>query len=123
MKYQILQIHVTDAEADLINETGDFNAVPKFTAQLAMRRTFDGDITGIAKDAFDSGYFTHVANITANDLEHVFQISNLGNEEDRIERLDRMHSLSVGDLVIDGNDIVWVVANFGFEEVCELEAA
>lgn len=123
MKYQILQIRVTDAEADLINETGDFNAVPKFTAQLAMRRTFDGDITGIAKDAFDSGYFTHVANITANDLEHVFQISNLGNEEDRIERLDRMHSLSVGDLVIDGNDIVWVVANFGFEEVCELEAA
>lgn len=122
MKYQVLQIHVTDAEADLINETGDFNAVPKFTAQLKMRRQFDGDITGIAKDAFNSGYFTHVANITASDLDHVFQISNMGLEEN-IERLDRMHSVSVGDIIIDENNIVWVVANFGFEEVMELAEA
>jgi len=122
MKYQVLQIHVTDAEADLINETGDFNAVPKFTAQLKMRRQFDGDITGVAKDAFNSGYFTHVANITASDLDHVFQISNMGLEEN-IERLAPMHSVSVGDIIIDENNIVWVVANFGFEEVMELAEA
>ena len=120
MKYQVLQIHVTDAEVDLINETGDFNAVPKFTAQLKMRRQFDGNIAEIAKNAFNSGYFTHVANITASDLDHVFQISNMGLEEN-IERLDRMHSVSVGDIIIDENNIVWVVANFGFEEVMELE--
>ena len=36
MKYQVLQIRITDAEADLINETGDFNAVPKFKARRDM---------------------------------------------------------------------------------------
>lgn len=125
MKYQILQIRVTDAEIDLINETGDFNAVPKFAAKrdLDFAEMKGTTIEVLAKEYFDKGYYTHVANIEGSDLEHVFQISNLGNEEDRVERLDRMHSLSVGDLVIDGNDIVWVVANFGFEEVCELEAA
>jgi hypothetical protein len=43
--------------------------------------------------------------------------------EENIERLDRMHSISVGDLVLDENNILWVVANFGFNEVCELEVA
>ena len=121
MKYQVLQIRITDAEADLINESGDFNAVPKFKAQLDMRMKFDGgDITDAAKKAFDAGYYDHVANITASDLAHVYEISNLGNAEERIERLDRMHSVSVGDIIIDENNIVWVVANFGFEEVMEL---
>lgn len=123
MKYQILQIRITDAEADLINESGDFNAVPKFKAQLDMRMKFDGDITDVAKKAFDAGYYDHVANITASDLAHVYEISNLGNAEERIERLDRMHSVSVGDIIIDENNIVWVVANFGFEEVMELAEA
>ena len=34
-----------------------------------------------------------------------------------------MTSISVGDIVLDENGIVWVVADFGFEEVMELEAA
>lgn len=122
MKYQILQIKITDAEADLINETGDFNAVPKFKAQCDMRVKFDGDITEVARPAFDAGYYTHVANITACDLPGVFETGNIGPEEN-IERLDRMHSISVGDIIIDENNIVWVVANFGFEEVMELEEA
>lgn len=123
MKYQILQIQITDAEADLINETGDFNAVPKFKAQCDMRVKFDGDITEVARAAYEAGYYDHVANITASDLQHVYEISNLGNAEEKIERLERMHSVSVGDIIIDENNIVWVVANFGFEEVMELEVA
>ena len=124
MKYQILQIRVTDAEADLINETGDFNAVPKFKARRDMDfpRLVGKSIEELAKESFEAGYYTHVANIEANDLEHVFHIGNMGPEE-KIERLDRMHSVSVGDIIIDENNIVWVTADFGFEEVCELEAA
>jgi len=124
MKYQVLQIRVTDAEADLINETGDFNAVPKFKARRDMDfpRLAGKSIEQLAKESFEAGYYTHVANITASDLEHVFHIGNMGPEES-IERLDRMHSVSVGDIVIDENNIVWVVANFGFEEVMELAEA
>lgn len=125
MKYQILQIQITDAEVDLINETGDFNAVPKFGAKryLEFAEVKGTTIEVLAKEYFDKGYYDHVANIEGSDLEHVFEISNLGNEENRIERLDRMHSVSIGDLIIDENNIAWVVDHCGFEEVFELEAA
>jgi len=123
MKYQILQIRITDAEEDLINETGDYRAVPKFKAQMDMRFPRANGIVTMAAEAYEAGYYDHVANITASDLQHVFEISNLGNQEDRVERLERMHSVSVGDIIIDENNIVWVVANFGFEEVMELGEA
>jgi hypothetical protein len=124
MKYQIFQIRTTEAEVDLINKTGDFNAVPKFAAKrdLDFAQMRGTTIEALAKEFFDKGYYTHVANIAGSDLENVFHIGNMGPEEN-IERLDRMHSISVGDLVLDENNILWVVANFGFNEVCDLEVA
>ena len=87
-----------------------------------MQFDFSGiGIKTLASEAFDDGHYTHVANITANDLEHVFHISNLCIEEN-IERLGQKSSLSVGDIIVDGNGIVWVCANFGFEEIKELDS-
>jgi hypothetical protein len=118
MKYAIHQISLTDAQIAAVNNEVN---VPAYKAKMALMMDFNGDnIQANAADAFFAGHYSHVANITANDLEHVFEISNIGPEQN-IERLARKSSLSMGDIVIDENNIVWVVASFGFEEVTELQ--
>jgi hypothetical protein len=112
MKYKIFQIQLTDAEVAMINANGH-DSVPKQKLRLNIsmprgRRVLDG--------IFAADYYTHVGNITANDLEDVFNVGNIGPEEN-IERLDRMSSLSVGDVVEDEDGVRNVVASFGFEEI------
>ena len=114
MKYKIFQIKLTDAEVDLINEKGH-DSVHKQSLKLDMNLR-KNDTGRIAADAFNRGYYTHVSNITADSLEGVFHVGNVGPEEN-IERIAPMHSLSVGDIVEDGNGAKSVVANFGFANV------
>ena len=47
------------------------------------------------------------SNITADDLNHAFEAGNIG-PEDRIERLAQMHSVSVGDVLVD-DEGAWLV--------------
>jgi hypothetical protein len=112
--YKLFQIHLTDAEVDLINEKGH-DAVHKQSLKLDMN--FNKSDTGkVAADAFNRGYYTHVSNITADGLEGVFHTGNMGPEEN-IERLAPMYSCSVGDIVEDAEGIKHVVASFGFKKV------
>ena len=112
--FKLYQIHLTDAEVDLINAEGH-DAVHKQSLKLDM--SFSKNDTGtVAADAFNRGYYTHVSNITADNLEGVFHTGNMGPEEN-IERLSRMYSVSVGDIVEDETGKQSVVANFGFAEV------
>mgnify|MGYP001053399543 CR=1 FL=1 len=112
--FQIHQIQLTAAQVNLINETGDFNAVPAFAAKNKISMDFSGDrIGGLASDAFDAGYYSHVANITAKDYNEVFETGNIGPESN-IERLARMSSLSVGDVIVSEDGTVAVVAPMGF---------
>ena len=114
MKFAIYQIRITDAEVDLINATGDFNSVPKKKAKIDMEFDFAGHkIGGLADAAWEAGYYTHVANIEADDYNDVFQIGNIGPEEN-IERLERMHSISVGDVIVGEDGTLAVVAPIGF---------
>jgi len=113
MQYKVYQIQLTDAEIDLINEKGH-NAVHKQSLKLDMN--FKDNTGAIAADAFNRGYYTHVANITADTLEGVFHIGNMGPEEN-IERMSRMHSISIGDIVENADGEQSVVATFGFKEV------
>jgi hypothetical protein len=113
MKYQILQVMLTDAEVDKINDEGH-DAVERHAMKLKM--DFSKDAGGIASRMYGQGYYDHVANITADNLEGVFTTGNIGPEEN-IERLDRMSSVSVGDLVIDEDGNKNVVASSGFQEV------
>jgi hypothetical protein len=108
---------------DRINEIGREAALaelPKYKAQFSTAHgTPESDFDGGSK-AYLPEYFTHytcVARITANDLEDVFHISNCGNAEEKIERLLPMHSLSVGDIVIDENDERFIVDPIGFESL------
>ena len=49
MKYQLLQIHLTDAEVDKVNAEGH-NSVPKQTMKLDMSVGFGKKIAPIAKN-------------------------------------------------------------------------
>jgi len=113
-KFAIYQIQITDEQIDIINSTGDFGSVPAFKAKQDMRMDFSGNkIGGLASDAWDAGYYTHAANIEADTFNEVVEIGNIGPEEN-IERLTRMSSISVGDVIVDEAGTIAVVASFGF---------
>ena len=113
--FKLYQIHINKLEHDKTNAEGH-DSVPKHKASLDMKIGLKKDISGLAKDAWDKGYFTHVSNITAKDLEDVFHVGNVGPEE-QIDRIAPMYSVSVGDIVEDENGKMSVVAGIGFQNV------
>lgn len=114
MKFAVYQIQITEEQRNLINETGDFNAVPAFVAKNNMSLDFRGHkIGGLASDAFEAGYYTHVANIEAEDYNDCFEVGNIGPQSS-IERLGRMSSVSVGDVLVGEDGTCAVVASMGF---------
>lgn len=107
MKYALHQIHLSNSSSEAILDT-------KRSMMMDFRGT---DIANIAQSAFDEGLYKHVADISGENLHDVFEIGNIGPET-KISRLDKMHSVSVGDVIIDkfsGNK--FVVANHGFKAV------
>jgi hypothetical protein len=113
-QFAIYQIQITEAQRKTINESKDFDAVPAFAAKIKMKTHFSGNkIGGLASEAFEAGYYTHVANITAEDYNDCFEVGNIGPEEN-IERLSRMSSLSVGDVIVAEDGTVAVIAPIGF---------
>ena len=108
MKYELHQIHLTDEEHNKVNAEGH-NSVAKHKLHLDMNFSDTEEV--LAKEAWDKGYYTHVSNITTdNGLEGVFEVGNIGPEEN-IERLSQMFSTSVGDIVIDSEGKKHVVAS------------
>jgi hypothetical protein len=57
-----------------------------------------------------------VAEIDALNFEHVFEIGNIGPEKN-IKRLKPMHSVSVGDVIVDNVGNARYVDDFGFGSV------
>jgi hypothetical protein len=115
--FQIHQIRITQAQVNLINETGDHAAVPENA--LKQKMSFArGRLGGYAAEALNAGYYTHVADITAEDIDHVFEIGNIGPESN-IDRFVfcQMHSISVGDVIVGDDGTVNVVDTFGFVEI------
>ena len=58
--------------------------------------------------------YEHVANLDASDLNEAFQIGNIGPEE-AYTRFKPMHSVSVGDILVDEQGTVSIVAGTGFD--------
>ena len=124
--FKIFQIHLTEAEVDTINETGDHFAVPKQAARVRLQFGTDNPKAAddLVNDAFMKGFFKYVGNIRANDLEGVFETSNVGPEEN-IERFSSwpgrsMTSISVGDVILDEDGKYWLTASVGFQEISKL---
>jgi hypothetical protein len=86
-----------------------FEENPKFKAHLDA-------MSGKYKFGLDNNFYEHVCNIEADSLDEVFEVGNIGPEE-KIYRLRPMHSISVGDLIVDPTGNMYVVASFGFDKV------
>ena len=105
--FSVFQIVIDKDLSDLINKEGHDCHVKSKARMGAM---MDGDVRlGIMHDCY-----TKVAEVVADDdLNHVFEVGNIG-PEDRITRLDKMHSISVGDIIADADGNCWVVMDVGF---------
>ena len=76
---------------------------------------FGDDPLAIAKEAFANGSYTFVSSIVANDLNHCFEIGNIGPES-AITRVRKMASLSAGDILVDWKSgEMHLIANLGFK--------
>jgi len=113
MKFKLFQIHLTEAEHNKVNAQGH-DSVPKHKSKLDM--SFSKNVGSLAKTAMDNNWYTHVSNITAEGLEGVFEVGNIGPEEN-IERLAPMYSVSVADIVEDETGKQFVCASIGWKEV------
>jgi len=105
MTIKLLQIVITREDARRIN-AGE--KLPKYVAHL--HASCEGEFPG-------RDFYEHVADLDVTDLDEAFTVGNIGPEE-RITRHAPMHSVSVGDVLVQGN--VWyMVKPFGFEFLFE----
>jgi len=102
MRYTVLQV------------TKQFLRENAEAAALNFEARFTGDIDPI----FFLKAYKEVCAIEAADLDEVFKIGNIGPEE-KIERFDRMHSISVGDVIRDDRGRCFVVSPIGFKRLGE----
>ena len=64
-KFKVFQINLTDEEIDTINAADDHGAVPKNVLRMKIDMPFGKlDIKPLVAEAFELGYYEHVANIT-----------------------------------------------------------
>jgi hypothetical protein len=114
MLFTVHQIQIDRSVYDRVNELGHEQAAeqyPEYRAYMdTMFKGSDGYKTEYAE------YYTPVCTIEAENLNRVFDIGNIGPEES-ITRLARMHSVSVGDIIVDPNGVKHMVNSFGFEEI------
>ena len=109
--YRIMQINMTQEQVDEVNRSrGVYPEWYQKREATLFRPSADAIL-----DAWD--HYETAAYIKADDLDEVFQIGNIG-PEDNIERMGPMHSISVGDVIVDtGYDVAWYVDSFGFGEL------
>ena len=80
------------------------------------KEAMDARVLGKVDPVFFLSAYDEVAAIEADTLDEVFEIGNIGPEE-KIERFDRMHSISVGDVIRNDKYECYVVASCGFERL------
>jgi hypothetical protein len=102
MKFNVYQINLSDKDYE--------NGVLR---EMYLDTTMSPTAEAIEKA---SGLYVKVAEIDADDFEEVFQIGNIGPEE-KITRIDDMHSVSVGDIVKREDGVTKFVAPYSFESI------
>jgi len=114
---KIFQINLTSEEVKTVNEKGH-HSVPRQICKLDL--SCKSNAVEIAEEALKNGYYDHLGNIQADNLEQVFEYGNIGPEF-KIERYIHpsylpMASVSVGDVVAN-EDGYWLCARFGWEKL------
>ena len=110
MSFAVLQLNPSTMES----------IFPKSPFMYGMGSGFTrDDVRNLLKAGGEDGYRV-VAQFNVDTLDEVFEASNRGHREDVIERIESMHSVSVGDVIVDEHEGTWVVAPTGFEMVGKL---
>jgi hypothetical protein len=109
MKFDVFQINFTNKQVDEINNSDVRPAYYNEYLDTTFRPTADAIIK--AKNQYQK-----VATIEASNFSDVFEIGNIGPES-KITRIARMHSVSVGDVIVREDGVAKFVAPFGFESV------
>jgi len=67
----------------------------------------------------DFEHYTPVFRVEADDLNDVFALTNHWGDEDRVLRIDRGHSTSIGDIIEThtGEHAFWMVSFDGFNKL------
>ena len=108
---KVYQIQLTDQEINVVNSGGEYT--PRIKAYFD--RSFESSFK-----AENFQYYTHVANADVDGFEQAFNAMNLWQEDenfDRIERIGRCSSMSVGDIVADHDGTLYRCASFGFTQL------
>ena len=106
--FTVYQIVIDKHLSDLINKEGwDCHVKAK---------SYTEAMSGKVELGVKNNCYTKVAEVIADDLNHVFEVGNIG-PEDRITRFGPMTSISVGNIIEDADGKKSSVANFGFKEV------
>lgn len=107
--FKIYQINLTKEERNEVNSMENPHANhPKYKAYTQAMSEEWAQV--------DSTMYTMVAQIVAKDLNDVFQIGNIGPKS-HITQYHPMHSLSVGDVIMDEVGRRYGVAGYGFVEL------
>ena len=109
MKFKVFQINLSNAQIDEINTAKERPAYYEKYLNTTFRPTAES--IQVASDMYRL-----VAEIEAKSLGQVFDIGNIGPEE-QIRRIAPMHSVSVGDIIVDETGRAKFVAPMGFESV------
>jgi len=114
MSYKVYQLKIARHVYDYVNQVGHREAAEKYPEyKISMDVRFEGS------EKWEPWMFEHfglVCEIDATNLDGVFHVGNVGPEE-KIVRHDRMHSVSVGDIIEDESGIFHMVDDFGFNQV------
>ena len=67
----------------------------------------------------DFEHYTPVFRVEADDLNHVFALTNHWGVEERVLRIDQGHSTSIGDIIEthNGEHAFWMVSFDGFNKL------
>ena len=117
MIYEIYQIRLSETVMDATQWVRDHEALikvyPEYKAHLKTN-------IGVYDDSFFQ-FYSHVSDIEAHTLDDVFRIGNIGPESS-ITRYKPMHSLSVGDIIFDGERFHFV-DRIGFRDITREKVA
>ena len=115
-KYTVYQIQPTREQYEEVNKHGW--GVLQETRMEKLRAKQDLQLHGAqAYEGWMKHHFYAVAIVEADSLEEVSRLTNLWDDESKVYKMsDKMHSLSMGDIVFDGSDFM-MVDMFGFKKI------
>ena len=112
----IFQINLSDQEIDAVNAGEE---APRWNARRDALMGYKWlEEKGIMESV--QQYYRPALVVDTDDLEEAFALTNLWDQLDRVERLERGGSTSVGDIAVEDNGRVSICDNFGWKT---LEAA